>query len=35
MIQDVVRLAIRELGVPARRANWAVVLERTRRALQA
>lgn len=33
-VQDVLRLAIRDFGVPPRRADWAAVLERTRRTLE-
>jgi hypothetical protein len=34
-VQDVLRLAIRDFGVPPRRANWEAVLDRTQRALEA
>ena len=33
VIQDVIRLAIREFGAPPRRADWESVLQRTRPAL--
>lgn len=33
-VQDVLRLAIRDFGVPPRRANWEAVLDRTQRALE-
>jgi len=34
VVQDVLRLAIRDFGVPPRRANWEAVLERTQRLLE-
>lgn len=33
-VQDVLRLAIRDFGVPPRRANWEAVLDRTKRTLE-
>ncbi len=33
-VQDVLRLAIRDFGVPPRRANWEAVLDRTQRTLE-